>query len=88
MKTLVSNQYTLFDSSCFIQGFHLKNLSPSCVNHQGPALKLKQLTNTLKIRILSETSILYLICYASIILIGGSPPVKTYANKPTLLEEK
>ena len=36
----------------------------------GP-LRLKQLTNTLKIRILSETSILYLIRYASIILIVG-----------------
>ena len=36
----------------------------------GP-LRLKQLTNTLKIRILSETSILYLIRYATIILIGG-----------------
>ena len=32
---------------------------------------LKQLTNTLKIRILSETSILYLIRYASVILIVG-----------------
>ena len=32
---------------------------------------LKQLTNTLKIRIMSETSILYLILYASIILIVG-----------------
>ena len=30
-------------------------------------LRLKQLTNTLKIRILSETSILYLIRYASVI---------------------
>ena len=36
----------------------------------GP-LRLKQLTNTLKIRILSETSILYLIRYASIILTVG-----------------
>ena len=36
----------------------------------GP-LRLKQVTNTLKIRILSETSILYLIRYASIILIVG-----------------
>ena len=36
----------------------------------GP-LKLKQRTNTLKLRIFSETSILYLIRYASIILIVG-----------------
>ena len=36
----------------------------------GP-LRLKQLTDTLKIRILSETSILYLIRYASVILIVG-----------------
>ena len=36
----------------------------------GP-LRLKQLTNTLKIRILAETSILDLIRYASIILIFG-----------------
>ena len=36
----------------------------------GP-LRLKQLTNTLKIGILSETSILYLIRYASIILTVG-----------------
>ena len=36
----------------------------------GP-VRLKQLTNTLKIRILSETSILYLIRYASVILIVG-----------------
>ena len=36
----------------------------------GP-LRQKQLTNTLKIRLLPETSILYLIRYASIILIVG-----------------
>ena len=36
----------------------------------GP-LRLKQLTNALKKRILSETSILYSIRYASIILIEG-----------------
>ena len=36
----------------------------------GP-LRLKQLTNTLKIRILPEFSILFLIRYASIILIVG-----------------
>ena len=36
----------------------------------GP-LRLKQLINTLKIRILSQTSILYLIRYASVILIVG-----------------
>ena len=36
----------------------------------GP-LRLKQLTNTLKIRNLSETSILYLIRYVSIILTVG-----------------
>ena len=36
----------------------------------GP-LRQKQLTNTLKIRILPETSILYLIRYASIILTVG-----------------
>ena len=34
-------------------------------------LQLKQITNTLKIRLLSETSILYLIRYASTILIVG-----------------
>ena len=36
----------------------------------GP-LQLKQLTNTLKIKILSETSTLYSIRYASIIVIVG-----------------
>ena len=36
----------------------------------GPS-RLKQLTNTLKIRSMSETSIPYLIRYASIILIVG-----------------
>ena len=36
----------------------------------GP-LRLKQLTNTLTIRILSQTSILYLIRYASVILTAG-----------------
>ena len=47
----------------------------------GP-LRLKQLTNTLSIRILSETSILYLIfdLLCSVILICGSPPVKMYVN--------
>ena len=45
-------------------------------NYDDMALKLdpydkKQPTNTLKIRILSETSILYLIRHASVILIVG-----------------
>ena len=34
-------------------------------------LRLKQLTNTLKIRIGSETSLLFMICYALVILIVG-----------------
>ena len=49
----------------------------------GPFL-LKQLTNTLKIRILYQTSILYLIRDASVYSNCGSPR----ANKQTLLEEK
>ena len=53
----------------------------------GP-LRLKQLTNTLKIRILSETSILYLIRLRFNHSNCGSPPVKTYANKQSLLGEK
>ena len=44
--------------------------SPLSLLKAGP-LRLKQLTNTLKIRILSETSILYLIRYTSIIIIVG-----------------
>ena len=40
-------------------------------NFKAGPLRFKQLTNTLKIRILSETSILYLIRYASIILTVG-----------------
>ena len=50
------------------------------------SLKKKQPANTLKIRILSQTSKLYLMRHALVILIGG--PVKAYANKQTLLEEK
>ena len=57
--TLYAATYEWKNSSCFI--FSVK---------AGP-LRLKQLANTLKIRILSETSILYLIRYASIILIVG-----------------
>ena len=37
---------------------------------------------------LSEISILYFICHGSFILIVGLRPVKTYANKRTLLDEK
>ena len=53
----------------------------------GP-LRLEQLTNTLKIGILSETSINTLFDSLSFNHSNcGSPPVKTYANKRTWLEE-
>ena len=45
---------------------HLKTRDTSYLK-AGP-LRLKQLTNTLKIKILSQTSILYLIRHASVIL--------------------
>ena len=46
------------------------NSKSVCVVTAGP-LRLKQLTNTLKINILSQTSTLYLIRYATVILIWG-----------------
>ena len=50
-------------------------------------LTIIQPTNKLKIRILSETSILYLIRHASVILNVGLHSKDVFANKRTLFEE-
>ena len=47
------------------------DVSDIIIKAQPGPLRLKQLTNTLKIRILSQTSILFLIRYASVIIIVG-----------------
>ena len=70
--------------------FHKVHVSEFCdFLFKARPLLYKQPTNKLKIRILSQTSIIvYLICHASVILIVGLQlHVKTYANKRTLLEE-
>ena len=54
----------------------------------GPLQYKNNLQINLKIRILSETSILYLISHASFILIVGFICKDVYSNRQTLLEEK
>ena len=51
--------------------------------------RFKQITKKLMFRIMSQTSKLYMIRRASVILIlAGSPTIKACTNKRTLLEEK